>query len=115
MPKETISCEGGYCLKVGWDRSGSAQVGIEVSSLKMSLFEQLLGSDETLMLIGNAAIDAIDVSIGDPADVGSQILDLIDEVTGGYRGIWSNIDRHGCNDLIRFLRRARDQAFGRDE
>lgn len=30
-------------------------------------------------------------------------------------GWWVNLDRRGINDLIRVLRRARDQAFGRDE
>ena len=32
--------------------------------------------------------------------------------TGGWN-VW--LDRRGINDLIRILRRARDQAFGRDE
>lgn len=30
-------------------------------------------------------------------------------------GMYVNLDRRGINDLIRHLRRARDQAFGRDE
>lgn len=30
-------------------------------------------------------------------------------------GFYVNLDRRGINDLIRHLRRARDQAFGRDE
>jgi hypothetical protein len=30
-------------------------------------------------------------------------------------GYWVTLDRRGTNDLIRALRRARDQAFGRDE
>lgn len=36
---------------------------------------------------------------------------------GGYqcRGVWTDIDRKGCNDLIRTLRRARDSAYGKDE
>lgn len=34
----------------------------------------------------------------------------------GYgRGLWTTLDRDGINRLIRVLRRARDQAFGRDE
>jgi len=35
-----------------------------------------------------------------------------DTVSGGW---YVNLDRHGINDLVRNLRRARDQAFGRDE
>lgn len=30
-------------------------------------------------------------------------------------GMYVNLDRRGINDLIRNLRRARDQAYGRDE
>jgi hypothetical protein len=30
-------------------------------------------------------------------------------------GYYGSLDRKGINDLIRHLRRARDQAFGRDE
>lgn len=31
------------------------------------------------------------------------------------RGRYMSLERHQINDLIRHLRRARDQAFGRDE
>ena len=30
-------------------------------------------------------------------------------------GFFVSLDRRGINDLIRYLRRARDSAFGRDE
>jgi len=30
-------------------------------------------------------------------------------------GMYMQLDRRACNDLIRKIRRARDQAFGRDE
>lgn len=30
-------------------------------------------------------------------------------------GMFCTLDRRGINDMIRYLRRARDQAFGRDE
>jgi hypothetical protein len=32
-----------------------------------------------------------------------------------YDGMYVTLDRSGINRLIRNLRRARDQAFGRDE
>ena len=39
-----------------------------------------------------------------------------DPVTEEVRGGWYiSLDRRTVNDLIRHLRRARDQAFGRDE
>ncbi len=38
------------------------------------------------------------------------------KVTRDVEGGWyANLDRKSINDLIRHLRRARDQAFGRDE
>jgi hypothetical protein len=46
---------------------------------------------------------------------------LVDKAThssieGPVNGGWYiSLDRHGINTLIRNLRRARDQAFGRDE
>jgi len=42
----------------------------------------------------------------------------VDPLTGNVAadsGLWADLDRQGCNDLIRILRRARDSAFGRDE
>jgi hypothetical protein len=32
-----------------------------------------------------------------------------------FTGLWGTLDRDGCNRLIRVLRRARDQTFGRDK
>lgn len=32
-----------------------------------------------------------------------------------HDSVWSHLDRRGCNDLIRHLRRARDAAFGVDQ
>jgi hypothetical protein len=38
-------------------------------------------------------------------------------VVGGVEveSVWTHLDRRGCNQMIRTLRRARDAAFGRDE
>ncbi len=33
----------------------------------------------------------------------------------GANGWFASLDRQGCNNLIKYLRRARDQAYGRDE
>lgn len=41
-------------------------------------------------------------------------VDAVETVVG-VTGLWTDLDRRGCNDLIRVLRRARDSAFGRDE
>lgn len=55
---------------------------------------------------------------GEYVQVATVLVELVDhspvlkEVSGGW---YLNLDRTGINDMIRFLRRARDQAFGKDE
>lgn len=48
-----------------------------------------------------------------------QVATVADEAPGaggsGAEGWFVSLDRRDINDLIRHLRRARDQAFGRDE
>ncbi len=68
MPRETITTTDDHRVRVGWDREGNVQVGVDLEASAV-----------------------------------------------GETGLWSSLDRTGCNDLIRVLRRARDQAFGRDE
>ncbi|HEY6021610.1 MAG TPA: hypothetical protein VIY48_17605 [Candidatus Paceibacterota bacterium] len=43
------------------------------------------------------------------SDDGSQVVKPV------WTGMFVDLDRQTINDLIRVLRRARDQAFGRDE
>ena len=68
MPRETITTTDDHRVRVGWERQGSVQVGVD-----------------------------------------------LEESVVGETGLWSSLNRTGCNDLIRVLRRARDAAFGRDE
>lgn len=59
---------------------------------------------------------SIDGVTGDPVEIGTIEVPSPD---GPHRGIlggqYLQLDRDGCNRLIRNVRRARDQAFGRDE
>jgi hypothetical protein len=32
-----------------------------------------------------------------------------------FTGVWGTLSRTGCNRLIKSLRKARDEAYGRDE
>lgn len=117
MPKELINPAGsGYVVKVGWDHIGSVQVGVEAEG-ERSLFWSLIGHDtNALELLGTEVRKAGLLNIEDDESLARALLDTLDVVSsGGYRGVWSALDRQGCNNLIRVVRRARDAAFGRDE
>lgn len=128
MPREKITATSEpFHVKVGWSPVGhDVQVGVEADPLfppgsplpSPSLFQALLCDEETTRRLGVAARSLPDFTHPDEAgdkSLGRAILGLLDDVTGGYRGVWSHLDRQGCNNLIRVLRRARDAAFGRDE
>lgn len=86
MPKETIQTEG-HPVTVAWTRAGE------------------------------------NVQVGTVTTDGSSLLQLVErftqeegvEAASVMQGLFGNLDRDGCNQLIRVVRKARDQAFGRDE
>jgi len=96
MPKETINDQAAmYDLTVGWSAGQYVQLGITTAD-------------------GRAIIDKL---IEKPSD---ETRRTIDQLTGNgtvaaFTSLWGTLDREGCNRAIRVLRRARDQAFGRDE
>lgn len=51
---------------------------------------------------------------GEPSTSGEEAAQET-EFLAQAAGCWVTLDRKGINDVIRNLRRARDQAFGRDE
>ena len=61
-------------------------------------------------------VNAVDLSIYEaaPGETGAD-EDLAGQSIPRAAGIYIDLDRAGINRLIRNLRRARDQAFGRDE
>lgn len=121
MPKETISrsWETPFHVQVGWSAERDVQVGV-VGTEGRSIVWLLYGSDErSLTKIG----EWVRQNLADlPSDEqrGRELLNFLDTFGAsaegpGYSGIWSDLDRHGCNQLIQVVRRARDQAFGKDE
>lgn len=133
-----------FHVKVGWTADREVQLGVEADGGR-SLFWMLLGvasfvdeaadsdtaasleEDRQLRLaelgarmretakqakeraddIGNKAMDAL---------LAVQMLNLLDDVTIiEYSGVWTTLDRLGCNQLIKNVRKARDSAYGRDE
>lgn len=130
MPKEIIYSAGsvsdddqGYHAKVGWTADRQVQIGVEANGAR-SLFWMLTGCeaghpgrDDALGRLG-AAIDAA-LEAEEPTNGyyrAQVILNTLDVYTHGQNtGVWLDLDRHGCNRLIRALRKARDSAYGRDE
>lgn len=89
MPKEVVATADQHDVEVAWGRdAGYVQVGT-VAAEHHSLEEFL---------------EHARAPENDGPGVAAQ-----------YRGLFGTLDRNGVNHLIRVLRRARDQAFGRDE
>lgn len=88
MPRETIgkSDKDGFPLEITWVRDNYVQIGAVMREPQTSEAPQ-------------------------------DLVELIKtwENPKGMRGIFSTYDRDELNQLIRVLRRARDQAFGKDE
>lgn len=122
MPKETVYGEDVPALTsdgepkravvdVQWHRDQAyVQVATHVYDQKPLVVR---GTREEL----EAARLVMTESIG-PPDAGSSTgvnADLAVTLDGARTGFFVQLDRQGINQLIRNLRRARDQAFGRDE
>lgn len=124
MPKETIHDETGvYDVRVGWQPDGYVQVGVETAA-GVSLVSMLYGDAPALTRIGVEVAKQIGAQEPKDSDTaaswGRGILNIVEasQVSPGspsYTGVWSTLDRGGCNRLIKAVRRARDVAFGRDE
>lgn len=131
MPRETIvtpTPNEVFEAKVGWERDRDVQVGVTTVDGK-SLAWQLFGTSR--VEVGRLLVDLLNKAAAFMAGkdfineaafeeecvrLASTFLDSLDAIPGlAYEGVWANLDRRGCNDLIRILRRARDAAFGRDE
>lgn len=131
MPKEIIYSAGavsddesGYHAKVGWTADREVQIGVEANGGR-SLFWTLTGcrsgdaQDEGLRRIGvwiREALPRVNPLDLDDRELARAILNTLDaQANGQYAGVWVDLDRGGCNRLIRALRKARDAAYGRDE
>lgn len=96
MPREVIYDQANmYDVHVGWSKeSGYLQVGVE-SHDRVPIARRLYeGQDDT----DSGAADEVATA-----------------ASAEFTGLWGTLDRAGANRLIRALRKARDEAFGRDE
>lgn len=93
MPKEVI-----YAEHEPYGPDGSERIVLEVSWGRETSHVQLAS-----LLVAGSTLEPLPCVSGDDAR------------TPFNGGVYMSLDRHGINTLIRHLRRARDQAFGRDE
>lgn len=129
MPREVVQSTGKnpFAVKVGWSHvSDRVQLGVETDDGR-SLFWELL--EQHVDKLGELAMEAVvaeqriraahagpDGLPADTARVGRALLNAMDvTVPLTYRGVWADLNRDGCNRLIRLVRKARDTAFGHDE
>lgn len=109
MPRESIWAStprevmydgaGLYNVEVGWARERDVQVGVR--------------------LVGEQSIAAMLLGLPPHPGEGEQPLVVTyagrDITLPGFDCLWANFDRGQVNRMIRILRRARDEAYGRDE
>lgn len=102
MPKETIRSEG-FDVEVTWGRDQChVQVATVIQPPKAPTRTQPTPSGP--------------IETESPASLGTLVASWSDEEKHTARGLHATLARrHDVNELIRVLRRARDQAFGRDE
>lgn len=119
MPKETIRVtDGANDVQVGWTRECDVQLGVEDSEGR-SLFWKF-GDTHVEMIGSEVRRIVIDAENNNQREfnnqvMGENVLNMLDTVCFPYSGVWSNLNRHQVNQLIKVLRRARDSAFGKDE
>lgn len=131
MPQERIHTNiPPFDVRVGWSRDRDVQVGVGEYEDR-SLLWVLFGDEENRKRLARALpalladLPRNTGKIDDTYQVSDEFIkslfNLIESKTGpgeqGYTlsSVWSTLDRDECNKLIRLVRKARDQAFGRDE
>lgn len=132
MPKETIYGDPNdrFCLDVGWNRDMDVQVGIRTTN-GLHLVDEFYGDDNLTEKIGRDLLKRLEDDAGikwESPSLEDNITEqnwyrgvgriTLDSVTGsnyGLESLWWNPGRSQINKLIKMLRHARDQAFGKDE
>lgn len=131
MPKQKIGHTtpdvegfGRFDFVVGWNRDMSVQVGIETPDAggagtgQRHLVDFIYGDQSTeigKMLRERLQLDTAEGAYPATDDVlGRIILDCVTGSTPFGTSVWWHPDRQMINKLIRTLRLARDQAYGKD-
>lgn len=130
MPKENIVSHDGspFQTAVGWSKDHEVQVAVQVSDTDTTLLDILYGNLPAQEDIGASLVQwVIDNPLEDPQttledltaiqELGALVLSWVEQsrMPQERDGVWANLSRRACNDMIRLLRKARDVAYGRDE
>lgn len=115
MPRELIQgATEPFNVKVGWRHE--VQVGVEADQQRSLNWILYGNTTEDLVRLGDQVRRLALVEYEDDEHLGRATLNTLDCLPGvPLYGVWADLDRAGCNRLIRTLRKARDAAFGRDE
>lgn len=136
MPREVIHypnpTEQPFRLAIGWGReTGFVQVGVETVEREDGqhhLVDQIYGGETEAIgraladrLRENDLLKPVEFVDSDPdgaifyAYLGRDVLDAVTGSTQFGTSVWVDTTRSCLNSLIRFARRARDAAYGKDE
>lgn len=115
MPRELIrGASEPFNVKVGWHHE--VQIGVEADQQRSLAWILYGGGPDALAKLGEQVRRLSLVEYEDDEHLGRAVLNTLDCLPAQpFYGVWSDLDRYGCNRLIRTLRKARDAAFGRDE
>lgn len=140
MPREVVHTSNPepfqpFRLSIGWQRDQDVQVGIQVENSDLVLTDILFGKDDGpsghTAQLGRRLVDRLvlggymeepvyatqDAEFDDLSGWGLMVLELLAETRAYVErdGVWLGLDRQQINDAIRHLRRARNEAYGKDE
>ena len=130
-----VGVDGGKSLFWQLLGTNTERIGRELKRLlgNVATFDEVKTSDQDAtqnQTLGEAIINLLDVSVGpEPRtetcncqetpcehDLPGSDTDVSQPwAHSGYDSVWADLTRADVNEMIRVLRRARDQAFGRDE
>lgn len=117
MPQERIRTEP-FDVRIGWSRDRDIQIGVGEYEDR-SLLWVLFGDEENRDRIADAFPKWLDDTESlTEADRIESLFNLIEakDLPYEYSSVWATLERReDCNKLIKLIRKARDQAFGRDQ
>ncbi len=115
MPRETVyDAAGMYDVEIGWNKDREdVQVGISCRS-GLSIAHQLAGDIE-FCTPAEAAAGPHVIYNDKPVKNLAVVINGEERTLPHFNSLWGTLDRAQINRLIRLLRKARDDAYGRDE